>query len=80
MGPPATPRAFRPSRLLALAAAGTLAAAPLVIRHTAAPRRSAGPEAPRTPLEVPEPPSWSLLAAGLAALGGAVEVRRRARA
>ena len=71
-------RRFRlhPASLLAAAAtAGTLAVAPLF-----APARTRPPAAPITPAEVPPPPSWPLMAAGLAALGGAVAVRRRVRA
>ncbi len=74
----------RPSRtLLAAAVAGTAAVAPLLgVSHRP---RAAGAAPPTTlraagtaPLEVPEPPTWPLIAAGLAALGGAVALRRRA--
>jgi hypothetical protein len=80
---PAMPRTRRPRlSLLAAAVAGTLAVAPLLhVPRAPRPARATAPAAllptRAAPLEVPEPPTWPLLAAGLAALGGALALRRR---
>ena len=66
-----------PLRLLVLASAGTLAAAPLLTPRAHRPAGTGAPAA-LAPHDIPEPPSRPLLAAGLAALGGAVALRRHA--
>ena len=66
-----------PLRLLVLASAGTLAVAPLLSPRAPRPAGTGAPAAV-APHDVPDPPSWPLLAAGLAALGGAVALRRHA--